>query len=277
MKIEEVLIPDELQSWSASTDSPLCKVCNGETRRPFQISLLGKYDVSYYFCDGCGFLGTERPYWLEEAYADAIAEEDTDLVARNLRTARILTCLLSFCFDKSDSFIDLAGGYGLFTRLMRDNGFGFYWEDSYCTNLFSKEFVWEGNSADVAAATAFEALEHMEDPVQFIRDALDRTTTKTLVFTTELFEGTPPDPMKWAYYAPNAGQHISFFQKRTLDYIAEALSLNFYTANGIHVLTSLQLRDRIFRCLTGKLSHALYFLCRYMSENNRRLPNLLQV
>ncbi len=39
-----------------------------------------------------------------------------------------------------DPFLDYAGGYGVFTRLMRDIGFDFYWHDPYTQNLFANGF-----------------------------------------------------------------------------------------------------------------------------------------
>jgi len=36
------------------------------------------------------------------------------------------------------------------------------------------------------------------------------------IFTTELFEGTPPAPSHWWYYSFETGQHIAFFQRRAL-------------------------------------------------------------
>ena len=106
-----------------------CRICEASTNVHFRSRILSKYDVAYYLCDNCGFLGTERPYWLDEAYANPIAAEDVDLVGRNLRMRRILTCVLPACFGRDATLLDLAGGYGLLTRLMRDNGMAFSWSD----------------------------------------------------------------------------------------------------------------------------------------------------
>ena len=257
------------------TDST-CRICNGRSRLCFTNTILSKYDVAYYFCDNCGFLQTERPYWLGEAYADAIAAEDVDLVGRNLRMRRILTCVLPACFDRDAVLLDLAGGYGLLTRLMRNNGMAFSWSDKHCKNLFAREYEWNEAQGPVSAATAFEVLEHLEDPLAFIRDALDKTSTRTLIFTTQLFEGRPPHPRKWSYYAPAAGQHIAFYQPRTLAHIARLLGLNFYSRNGIHFLTALRLRPGLLGILTGRISHLLYFACRLALQLKLRTPRLLR-
>jgi hypothetical protein len=91
---------------------------------------------------------------------------------------------------------------------------------------------------DFEAVTAFEALEHMTDPMAFIREAIGRSRTRTLIFTTELFKGAPPPP-DWWYYAFAAGQHISFFTRTTCTEIARRLNLNFVSASGMHMLTGL--------------------------------------
>jgi hypothetical protein len=260
----------------AGTRNTICRICEAWTQRCFTNRILSKYDVAYYFCDSCGFLQTERPYWLDEAYADAIAAEDVDLVARNLRMRRILTCVLPACFGRDAKLLDLAGGYGLLTRLMRNNGMAFSWSDKHCANLFAKEYEWNDAHGPVSAATAFEVLEHLEDPLAFIRDALDKTSTRTLIFTTQLFEGRPPHPGKWSYYAPEAGQHIAFYQPRTLAHIARLLGLNFYSQNGIHFLTALRLRASLLGILTGKFSHMVYFASRLALLLKFRIPALLR-
>jgi len=266
---------DQVES-QASTREGVCKICQADTQLCFSATILAKYDVAYYFCDNCGFLQTERPYWLDEAYADAIAAEDVDLVGRNLRMQRILTCLLPACFGRDATLLDLAGGYGLLTRLMRNNGMAFSWSDKHCANLFAKEYEWNDAHGPVTAATAFEVLEHLEDPLAFIRDALEKTSTRTLIFTTQLFEGTPPHPGKWSYYAPEAGQHIAFYQPRTLAHIAGLLGVNFYSRNGIHFLTALRLRARLLGILTGKLSHIVYVASRAALHLNLTIPRLLR-
>jgi hypothetical protein len=254
----------------------ICRVCESTTYRCFTNRILSKYDVAYYFCDNCGFLQTQRPYWLDEAYADAIAAEDVDLVGRNLRMRRILTCVLPACFGPDVTLLDLAGGYGLLTRLMRNNGMAFSWSDKHCANLFAKEYEWNEAHGRVSAATAFEVLEHLEDPLAFIRDALDKTSTRTLIFTTQLFEGRPPHPGKWSYYAPEGGQHIAFYQPRTLAHIARLLGLNFYSRNGIHFLTALRLRPNLLGILTGKFSHIAYFASRLALLLKFSIPRLLR-
>jgi hypothetical protein len=97
--------------------------------------------------------------------------------------------------------------------MMRDIGFDFYWKDPYSRNIHARGFEFDADLAPCTALTAFEVMEHLEDPLAFIQDALETAQTDTFIFTTELFHGTPPGPGEWDYYAPETGQHIAFYQQ----------------------------------------------------------------
>jgi hypothetical protein len=221
----------------------------------FSAKLLNKYNVNYCKCSECGLLQTEKPYWLDEAYSDAIAIADTGLVMRNFSLASKLTTLLYLGFNPRGAYLDVAGGYGMLTRLMRDFGFDYYWEDKFCQNLLAREFEAIKSVRHFVALTAFEVLEHVHDPLVFIKDTMAAHNSRTLIFSTELYEGVDPPPKEWWYYTFSTGQHISFYQRTTLERIAAQLGLQFHSVNGIHILT-----DQVFhispllRLATGKLA-----------------------
>jgi hypothetical protein len=116
-----------------------CKICTQQAKQIFTAKILNKYDIKYYHCEHCGFLQTEEPFWLEEAYGESINVSDTGYMQRNLLLSQKLTILLRLFFYKNAKFVDYAGGYGVFVRLMRDIGFDFYWDDKYTTNLFASD------------------------------------------------------------------------------------------------------------------------------------------
>lgn len=213
-----------------------CQICSETLSSAFRATVLGRYDVRYWYCQGCGFLCADEPFWLAEAYSQAINRADTGLVQRNLQLSRRLSLILYGLFGSQGRHLDLAGGYGMLVRLMRDIGFDFYWEDLYCQNLLAQGFEAEtAGISTVTAVTAFEVLEHLADPLTFIESALNRSEAQTLIFTTELFDGAPPGP-DWWYYAFETGQHISFYQGKTLKSIASRLGLRLHTFRGMHIL-----------------------------------------
>jgi hypothetical protein len=228
-----------------------CRICSSNTRPAFTEKVLGKYDCKYYFCDNCGGLQTEEPYWLDEAYASPVASADTGILLRNLYLARATSVVLYFLFDRRGRFLDAAGGYGIFTRLMRDVGFDYYWTDKYCPNLTARGFEADvGPGGPYTAVTAFEVMEHLPAPVAFVAELLESTDTDTIIFTTELFAGEPPAPEAWYYYAFHTGQHISFYQKSTLELIGKRFGMHFYSSGTLHIWTRAKLNPLALRVLT---------------------------
>lgn len=238
-----------------------CRICSSATTPAFTHPVLGKYECRYDFCDTCGVLQTEEPYWLDEAYASPLAAADTTMLWRNQYLARAMSVLLYVLFDPRGRFLDAAGGYGIFTRLMRDVGFDYYWTDKYSPNLTAQGFEAKaGAGAPYTVVTAFEVMEHLTDPVAFVAELLQTSGTDTIVFTTELFDGDPPPPDEWMYYAFATGQHITFYQKRTLELIGQHFGMRFYTSKtrwwaiggmGLHIWTRAKINPLAWRLLAS--------------------------
>lgn len=229
----------------------------------FSAVLLRKHEVTYYQCTECGLLQTVEPYWLDEAYDEAIAVADTGIVMRNLLLASKLATLLYLRFEPRGAFLDVAGGCGMLARLMRDFGFDYYWDDKYCQNLLARGFEADKSTKPFEALTAFEVLEHVHDPLAFIREKLEQHKCRTLIFSTELYEGNEPPTKDWWYYTFSTGQHISFYQRRTLERIARELGLNFYSLHGLHILTEDVLSvDILLKLAMGKLAPVMMLFIR---------------
>jgi hypothetical protein len=221
-----------------------CPVCAAAMAPLFTARVLGKYDIQYFHCPTCGFVRTEQPYWLEEAYSAAIAVTDTGILQRNWALAAKLACTVFWCLDARAAYLDVAGGYGILTRLMRDYGFDYYWEDLLCSNLLARGFEADKAGTAFAALSGFEVIEHTVDPVEFVSDAMTRHDCRTLIFSTITYSGPQPPGPDWWYYSPMTGQHISFFHQRTLQKIADRLGLSFYSSGSVHIYTSRRLRNR---------------------------------
>lgn len=212
-----------------------CPVCLSPMREVFRATILRDRTGCYDSCSACGFLRVRSPDWLDSAYSSAICAADTGLVARNLRLADRLAALLPL-LGPPGPVLDYGGGTGLLVRLMRDRGFDFRWSDRHARNEHARGFEHDAErDPPCVAVTAFEVLEHVERPVEFVAEALVAGRSDTLVFTTELFAGEPP--RDWWYYAREEGQHVSFFRRDTLAALGARLGLRLLSDGGVHVLT----------------------------------------
>ena len=254
-----------------------CSICGGGMSRAFSATLLRKHEVSYFHCGACGFLQTEKPYWLEEAYKAAIAVADTGLVQRNIGISAKLSALIYLCLDPRKAYVDVAGGYGMLTRLMRDIGFDFYWDDKYCENLLARGFEAANRELNVAAVTAFEVLEHLTDPLDFLATTMRRFNASSVIVSTETYSGTAAPAASWWYYAFETGQHIAFFRQDTLQKMAKKLGLHLFSAGGLHVFSPRPLRNQALAtlfCGRAAFPLALYIRRRLGSrtmEDHRKL------
>ena len=221
-----------------------CMICGGASNLHFNAQVLNKHDVNYYHCEDCLFLQTEKPFWLDEAYSESMNLSDTGIMVRNINLSQITTLIVYFFYDKKKSFLDFAGGYGALTRMLRDIGFDFYWMDKFSNNLLARGF--EHNSINqYELVTAFEAFEHFEYPLKEIERILE--LTDSILFSTDLTSEVIPKPTEWWYYGLDHGQHIAFFNKKTLEYIAKKYQLNLYTNNSsVHLLTRKEINKYFF-------------------------------
>ncbi|MBN1396968.1 MAG: class I SAM-dependent methyltransferase [Bacteroidetes bacterium] len=224
----------------------ICRLCNREASFFKEGIILNKYNIKYYFCDHCRFLQTEYPYWLNESYESSINPFDTGLVKRNIDLSRKISIMLYYYFNRKGKYLDYAGGCGLFTRMMRDIGFDFYWKDKYSTNILAKGFEYN-NKDDIDAVTVIEAFEHFVKPVEEIESILK--ISSNIIFTTELLPGEIPKLLNWWYYGQEHGQHVSFYSSDTLAYIANKYGLNFITDGRIHLFTKRKINKTMYSIL----------------------------
>jgi len=211
---------------------------------------------------------TEAPYWLDEAYQSAITQLDIGLVSRNLHYAEIIEkWLLNGVINPDGKFLDFAGGYGMFVRLMRDKGFDFYRQDLYCDNIFSKHFdqIDLPDNQHYEAVTAFEVFEHLENPLAELRNIL--SYTNVIIFSTELQPDGEVNPSTWWYITPETGQHISLYNYKSLEFIASSENLHLYSNKyNLHILSKGKLAlnpfakpkenllDKVFKKIKMKVS-----------------------
>jgi hypothetical protein len=211
-----------------------CKICQNETTKIFNATVLYKYDVSYFQCNKCGFAQTEKPYWLDEAYESSMNLSDTGVMFRSERMSKITTSLITLFFNSKGIFLDYAGGFGVFTRQMRDIGFDYYWQDPYTKNMLARGF--EGDlTQKYELVTTFESFEHFEEPLIEVEKILK--FTDTIVLTTDLITKIAPKHKDWWYYGSEHGQHISFHSKESFKVMATKFGLYYYNMMNVHILT----------------------------------------
>lgn len=213
-----------------------CKICSTISAIFASAKILDVYEVTYYQCERCGFVQTEEPYWLEEAYLKPINASDTGIMARNSDNARIVSAVLYLCLNQNSKYADYGGGYGIFVRMMRDRGFDFYRDDKYCANLFANGFdVADSGIRRFELVTAFEVFEHLVSPCEELQSLLQKSDN--ILFTTEILPYNSPHPAEWWYYGLDHGQHISFFTRKALQCMANKFGLDYYYRNNIHLFT----------------------------------------
>lgn len=235
-----------------------CKICSHDSKSLFVTSIMNKYDVQYYRCEHCSFIQTEDPYWLNEAYQRPINISDVGILDRNIFLMKIVSSILFFYFNKNGAHLDYAGGYGIFTRLMRDIGYDYYWSDPHTKNLFAPTFEYN-NKPDkpIETITAFEAFEHFVDPRKELEQIL--SISKTIIFSTQLVPSKTPQPEEWWYYGREHGQHVSLYSSATLSHLAKENGLHFYS-NGIniHIFTPKKISPYILKFIFRFYDHGIF-------------------
>jgi Methyltransferase domain len=212
-----------------------CRICAAAARPIFNGTVLGR-SVEYQECDACGYVQTETPTWLDQAYGSAIGAADTGILQRNRRSARVVVRMLAMLGLLRGRVIDSAGGYGLLVRMLRDLGVDARWEDRYCENLVARGF--EAAAEDRAdLLTAFEVMEHLVDPLADLKRLCARAPH--VLVSTSLIPAPTPRLEDWWYYAPSGGQHIGFFRLRTLEHLGAQLGRRVFSdGRGFHLFTS---------------------------------------
>jgi len=203
-----------------------CRLCSETIPEAiFSAVLLGKV-VRYFDCSICGYVQTEQPTWLMEAYAETMNDSDTGVMSRNIANASLTLATLALMGQAKSSIVDYAGGHGFMVRLLRDIGVDAFWSDPYAKNLVAKGFEYsDKEKKNIQLITAFEAFEHFANPLEEIKKIF--TIAPNILLSTAIIPSPAPQPLDWWYYGLEHGQHIGFFRLKTFHYIAKKFNLNF--------------------------------------------------
>lgn len=251
-----------------------CKICQNETKHVQTLKVREKYDADYYLCGHCGFLFIGNPTWLDEAYNESINSTDTGYVLRNVYLSRKVMVLFYFLFGDKHTYLDYAGGYGVFSRLMRDYGFNFLLSDRYTPNLFMKGF--EYTNEKIKALTCFECFEHFSDPDKEIAELF--SLSSNIFFSTALFSGEVVPPETWEYYGLHHGQHVGFYSQKTLSYIAQKYGVHVYSnGDSLHLFTKKNISRYYFRLLLSLTTFQVDVLLRKLLKSKTGTDSLFLV
>lgn len=245
-----------------TSDLMNCPICQTEMRHAFDAKVLGKHPASYFHCTGCGIIKPQNPTWLPESYSSAIAETDVGLVSRNLRNRDLLGAILTRLHPASGRILDIGGGYGLLCRLMRDKDWDCYTTDTYCKNLFASSYE-PPEGFTCPTLLAFEVFEHIEDPLSFTREQIQRYGAQCLIFSTLTHSWDIP-PLDWWYYTFETGQHISIYKQETLARLASEIGWNYLSiSDELHVISKISFSwlDRLLLCRKSRLISRPYRTC----------------
>lgn len=250
------------------------RITGGEIEPIFQKKILNKYPVTYYRCKETGFIQTDCPFWLEEAYSSAITAIDLGIVSRNFGNAQITQDVVAKLSPSPVKFLDYAGGYGLFTRLMRDRGYDFKHYDLFCENIFAKGFaivsITEHASSPFDLTTGWEVMEHLPDPAGTVASIL--SVSGAFLFSTSLVpEASMTSVADWWYLAPETGQHISFYTRNSLECLATSNNSFLYSNNkNIHLISRARLaRNPLLRQAPNLISRGLRWIARKIDSTSR--------
>ena len=238
-----------------------CRLCNSDIDQSItSANLLGR-EVEYFDCATCGYVQTENPTWLEEAYASPINPSDTGIMARNLSNVGLVLATLTLMGQRKGSVVDFAGGHGFLVRLLRDKGVNAFWADPFSDNLVARGFEYTEQCGPATLVTAFEAFEHFVSPLDEMNKLF--SIAPNILLTTSIIPTPAPKPIDWWYYGLDHGQHIGFYRVQTLHYLAEKFGLQLLT-DGISTHLFSQ----------KKYSYRAWYMFR---KGARRMPRLFQL
>jgi hypothetical protein len=236
----------------ANSSPTCCKVCNEPSAFFAESDVLKKYRVQYFRCEQCGFIQTETPYWLQEAYSSAIARQDVGIMQRNLTNCEVTTAVINLLFPGFTKGVDFGGGHGMFVRLMRDRGFNFFWSDMHASNDYARGFERE-QEIGFDFLTSFEVLEHLVDPIRGLEEMMSLSEN---VFVSTCFVPEPaPRLDDWWYYVPTTGQHVSFYTKESLHLLARRFGKHLSSFGPYHLFTR-KPQNRLFYHLANRVKFA---------------------
>ena len=234
-----------------------CNICQSPTIELGQKIILKKYSVIYLKCTSCDHIQSERPYWVQEAYANLSFKRDTGMASRSIASSQMTTALAYyFKFSDQDVCVDEGAGTGLHVRLSRDNGLNMFYKDPYSKNIFADGFEYnEDIHKEVKLVTAYEVLEHLINPLEELKIIL-KSNPDFFLASTCLSDEKDID---WWYILPD-GQHVNLYSQKSLQLLAKSCNYNLTSDSDLHIFSKRDIPFKILKKIrTQKMAYSLKF------------------
>lgn len=206
-----------------------CPICGSSAELKYEIPFYyGKYMGRLFECENCRFLFVSNPSWLAESYRHHDpATTDVGSCKRSLNAARtVILMKRAGLLKKTSKILDYGSGYGLTVNLLSDKGYRIVGYDKYRKPVFGYYNISFGEDADIPEdpvdlILAIEVFEHLTDPIHEMSGLFSILRSSSILYATT----NTYDPQKhnenWDYIRDVPGQHVSFYSKESLNYIAE--------------------------------------------------------
>jgi Methyltransferase domain len=243
--------------------SAQCRWCASPVEYVFSLIVLSEHSVGYFKCVACESLQTEKPYWLDKAYAKNLAALDTGVAQRNLANLAVSYSIARLFGLRN--LLDFGGGDGLLCRLLRDYGFNCFVKDKFASPTYAMAFC-EPDFKRPDMQLAFEVFEHFEAPRAEL-PAFFSERPQVVLISTNCYTGQGSD---WWYLTPETGQHVFFYSPRAIAQIGAAYGYKAIRGGAYTVFVRLDVATAL-RCLVAKGLLVRGFI-RLLSAGMRLLP-----
>ncbi len=213
-------------------------------------------------CQSCGFIFVNEPVWLPGSFSTELNRLDVGSADRSLLVASFIRGMLARRSSRSSwTVLDVGGGDGLLTRVLRDHGVDCRWTDPFCEPAF-----YVGPPADEVdrfdLAVMSEVALHLTDPISAFAEVLSRADR--LMFTAVV----PPPNLSadWWYLMPASGQHVAFYpvtataeiaRRLDADWCSDGKFFHLLSTKGISRSLRLRVERREFSLLASEMYDVL--------------------